>query len=193
MYRLIRERKCHDQTTQIHILSPASLSFSHDKTYLPVARPLRAVTWQYILSSKMKMMVGTVWALVARKPVVGVSDKASCKPVFSATETSYKKIESSPVASLHVASLHMIFSKNRIPKALIRLRECAGWSAHVLFAKPRRQVCSLRGPCTYDVIICRLQLYVLKGLILLLAVNFSLLWGFCVEVAEEERASCFPF
>ena len=31
-------------------------------------------------------------------------------------------------------------------KALIRLRGCAGWSAPVLFANPRRQVFSRRGP-----------------------------------------------
>ena len=41
-----------------------------------------------------------------------------------------------------VARLCMILSKKRITKALIRLRECAGWSAPVLFANPRRQVFS---------------------------------------------------
>ena len=30
----------------------------------------------------------------------------------------------------------MILSKKRITKVLIRLRGCAGWSAHVLFANP---------------------------------------------------------
>ena len=40
----------------------------------------------------------------------------------------------------------MIISTKRITKALIRLRGCAGWSAPVLFAKPRRQVFSRRGP-----------------------------------------------
>ena len=40
----------------------------------------------------------------------------------------------------------MILSKKRITKALIRLRGCAGWSAPVLFASPRRQVFSRRGP-----------------------------------------------
>ena len=33
----------------------------------------------------------------------------------------------------------MMLSKKRITKALIRLRGCAGWSAPVLFANPRRQ------------------------------------------------------
>ena len=66
----------------------------------------------------------------ATKPVFGVSDKASFKPVSLATETSYK-IEITPVASLH-----MVLSKKRITKALIRMRGCAGWSAPVLFVNP---------------------------------------------------------
>ena len=36
-----------------------------------------------------------------------------------------------------VASLHMIPSKKRITKALIRLSGSAGWSAPMLFANPR--------------------------------------------------------
>ena len=78
--------------------------------------------------------------LIARKPVFGVSVKTSFKPVSSATETSYK-IEISPVARLN-----MVLSKKRITKALIRLRGCAGWSAPVLFANPRNQAFSRRGP-----------------------------------------------
>ena len=78
--------------------------------------------------------------LDATKPVFGVSDKASFKPVSSATVTSYK-IEISPAASLY-----MVLSKKRITKALIRLRGCAGWSAPVLFANTRKQVFSCRGP-----------------------------------------------
>ena len=65
--------------------------------------------------------------LEATKPVFGVSDKARLKPVSSATETS-KKIEIPPMASLD-----MILSRKRITKALISLRECAGWSAPLLF------------------------------------------------------------
>ena len=68
--------------------------------------------------------------LVARKPVFGLSDKASFKPVSSTTETSYK-IEISSVGSQL-----MILSKKWIIKALIRLRGCAGWSAPLLLAKP---------------------------------------------------------
>ena len=68
--------------------------------------------------------------LVARKPVFRVSDNARFKPVSSATETSWK------IKISHVAALHMILSKKRISKALIRLGGCAGWSAPVLFANP---------------------------------------------------------
>ena len=78
--------------------------------------------------------------LVARKPVFGVSDNASFKPVSSASETSWK-IEISLVISLDM----MLFDK-RTTKALIRLRGCAGWSAPLLFANHRRQVFSRRGP-----------------------------------------------
>ena len=40
----------------------------------------------------------------------------------------------------------MILSTKRITKVLIRLRGCAGWSAPVLFANPRRQVFLRSGP-----------------------------------------------
>ena len=40
----------------------------------------------------------------------------------------------------------MILSKTRITNALISLRGCEGWSAPLLFANPRRQVFTWRGP-----------------------------------------------
>ena len=80
---------------------------------------------------------------VVRKPVFGVSVKSSFKPFSSATETS-SNIEISPVASLHI-----LLSYKRISKALIRLRECAGSSAPVQFANPRRQVFSRRGSSSF--------------------------------------------
>ena len=40
----------------------------------------------------------------------------------------------------------MILSNKQITKVLIRLRGCAGWSAPVLFANPRRQVLSRGDP-----------------------------------------------
>ena len=42
--------------------------------------------------------------------------------------------------------LYMILSEKRKIKALIRLRGCAGWSAHLLFANPKRQIFSRQGP-----------------------------------------------
>ena len=77
------------------------------------------------------------------KLVFRASDKANFKPVYSATETS-KKIEISLIASLD-----MILSNKRVIKALIRLLGCAGWSAPVLFANPRKQIFLRRGP--YDI------------------------------------------
>ena len=78
--------------------------------------------------------------LIARKPVFGVSDTVRFKPASSGTETSHE------IEIAIETSLGMILSKKRITKALIRLRGCAGWSASVLFANPRRQVFSRRGP-----------------------------------------------
>ena len=47
----------------------------------------------------------------------------------------------------------MILHGKRITKALISLRGCAGWSAPVLFANPRRQVFSRQGPIIiYDLL-----------------------------------------
>ena len=56
-------------------------------------------------------------SLVTRKPVFGVCDQIRLKP-----------------ACLHVKTKDIILSKQRITKALIRLRGCAGWSAPLLFA-----------------------------------------------------------
>ena len=69
----------------------------------------------------------------ARKPDFGISDKVRFQPACSATETSQK------IEILLVAILDMILSYKGIKKALIRLRECAGWSAPLLFANPRKR------------------------------------------------------
>ena len=61
------------------------------------------------------------------------------------TETSQKNEIS------RLTSLDMVLSKTRITKALIRLRGCAGWSAPLLIANPRRQVFSRRGPSHHGV------------------------------------------
>ena len=81
-----------------------------------------------------------ILGLVLTKPVFGVSVKARLKPVSLAPETSYN------IEMLLEASLCMVHSNQRITKALIRLCVCAGWSASLLFANPRRQVLSRQGP-----------------------------------------------
>ena len=64
----------------------------------------------------------------------GVSDQARHKPACAATETSWS-LEISAIESRDI-----ILSKQRITKALIRLRECAGWSAPLLFAYDIRHI-----------------------------------------------------
>ena len=68
------------------------------------------------------------------KRVFRVSDKECFKPVFSATETSWS------IEIWLAAYLDMKLSKQGITNALIRMHECAGWSAHLLFTHPQRQV-----------------------------------------------------
>ena len=89
-----------------------------------------------VMSLKKLLLIGRH----RNKSVFRISDKASSKPVSSATETTQKN------EILLVASLDMLLSKTRITKALIRLHGCAGWSAPVLFANPSRQVFSRQGP-----------------------------------------------
>ena len=70
----------------------------------------------------------------ARKPDFGISDKVRFQPACSATKTTQK------IEFFLVVILDMILSNKGIKKALIRLCECAGWSAPLLFANPRKQV-----------------------------------------------------
>ena len=93
-----------------------------------------------LISHKLLAYLINEMGLVARKPVFGVFVEARLKAVYSATETSWK-IEISPVASLH-----MLLSKKRITKVMIRLCRCTGWYVSLLLANPRRQVFSRRGP-----------------------------------------------
>ena len=74
--------------------------------------------------------------LVARKPVLGVSDKGSFKPVSSATQTS-KKIE-----ILLLASLDMILFNKRITNALISMRRLV--CAFVVGKPPKTGFVALR-------------------------------------------------
>ena len=76
----------------------------------------------------------------ARKPVFGVSNKASFiqSPQLQRLARKLK---------FHPEKFNiMLLSQKRITKALIRLRRCTGWSAPLLFANPCRQVFLRRGP-----------------------------------------------
>ena len=65
---------------------------------------------------------------VTRKPVFGVCDQVRLKQACSVTETS------SRLEILDIESRGIILSKQQTTKVLIRLRDCAGWSAPLLFA-----------------------------------------------------------
>ena len=67
---------------------------------------------------------------ITRKPVFGVFDQVRLKPACSATETS-QSLEILDLSSIGII-LHV--SKKRTAKILIRLCECSGWSAPLLFA-----------------------------------------------------------
>ena len=67
-------------------------------------------------------------SFVTRKPVFGISDQVRLKPACSVTEVS-QRLEIS-----YTETRGIILSRQRITKALIRLRGCAGWSASLLFA-----------------------------------------------------------
>ena len=74
-----------------------------------------------------------VWAATRGNLSSGVFEQHRRRPAYA-------------FAHSPVASLHMLLSKKRTTKALIRLCGCAGWSAPVLFLNPRRHVFSRRGP-----------------------------------------------
>ena len=74
----------------------------------------------------------------------------------------------------------MVLFKKRITKALIRLRGCAGWSAPVLFATPRRQVFSRRGPNS-AVLVALLNPYILNNN------KFTLLVG-SLELLQKNKS-----
>ena len=57
-----------------------------------------------------------------------IFDQVRFKPACSATEASQN------LETLDKASIHFIVSKQRTIKVLIRLRQCTGWSAPLLFA-----------------------------------------------------------
>ena len=65
---------------------------------------------------------------------LGVSDQARHKPACAATEASW---------SLEISALEsrdIVLSKQQTTKVLVRLRECAGWSAPLLLAYDIRHI-----------------------------------------------------
>ena len=73
-------------------------------------------------------------SLITRKPVFGVWDHVRLKPACSATERASFEI-------LDIETRDIILSKKRITKVWIRLRECAGWFACLLFAYGKYRFC----------------------------------------------------
>ena len=67
-------------------------------------------------------------------------DQLTFKPACSATEASWN------LETLDIASMHIILSKQRKTKVLIRLCGCAGWSAPLLFVYGIRHIFSWPGP-----------------------------------------------
>ena len=74
------------------------------------------------------------WATTRQNVSSGVSDQARHKPACTATEASWS-LEISTIESRDI-----ILYKQRTTKALIRLRECAGWSAPFLCAYDIRHI-----------------------------------------------------
>ena len=69
-----------------------------------------------------------MWAMSRENLSSGFSDQVRLEPACSASETSYR------LEILDIETRGIIISQQRIIKALIRLRGCAGWSAPLLFA-----------------------------------------------------------
>ena len=81
-----------------------------------------------------------IWAASSENVSSRLCDQVTFKPACSATETSL---------NLEISDLEtrdIILCSERTTKALIRLRECAGWSAPLLFAYGIRQVFAWPGP-----------------------------------------------
>ena len=66
--------------------------------------------------------------------------RPAINPACSATEASQN------LETLDKASIHIILSKQRTTKMLIRLRGCAGWSAPLLFAYGIRHIFAWSSP-----------------------------------------------
>ena len=84
--------------------------------------------WLISLNDWNSTLSNTKWATSRERVSSGIFDQVRFKPACSATETSWN------LETLDRASIHIILSKQRTTKVLIRLRGCADWSALLLFA-----------------------------------------------------------
>ena len=82
------------------------------------------------------------WATSRENVSSGIFDQVTFKPACSATEAREN------LETLDIASIHIILSKQRTTKVLIRLRGCTGWYAPLLFAwyYAIRHIFTWRGP-----------------------------------------------
>ena len=80
------------------------------------------------------------WATSRENLSSGIFNQVRFKSACSATEASEN------LETLDIASIHIILSKQRTTKVLIRLRGCAGWSAPLLFAYVIRHSFAWPGP-----------------------------------------------
>ena len=80
------------------------------------------------------------WATSRENVSSEIFDQVRFKPACSATEASYN------FETLDITSMHIILSKQRTTKVLIRLRGCTGWSAPLLFAYGIRHMFAWPGP-----------------------------------------------
>ena len=127
----------------------------HLQTFVPLTGPgWSQITGQSgsLLSFNTSYKAWNHMGLIARKPVLGVSDKASFKPVSSATVTSLR-IEISPVPSLHYDTFQKANNKGADQSAQMCRLVCA-----CVVRKPPKtgflalrpisdRVCTLNGLC----------------------------------------------
>ena len=89
-------------------------------------------------------MIHINWTSSHENVSSGIFDQVRFKPACSTTETSYN------CETLAVASIHIVLSKQRTTKVLIRLCGYAGWSAPLLFAYGIRPVFTWPGPTEHS-------------------------------------------
>ena len=90
--------------------------------------------WEQLATILLNVDLEIKWARSRENVSSGNFHQVRVKPGCSTTETSYN------LETLDIASIHIILSKKRTTKVLIRQRGCAGWSAPLLFAYVIRHI-----------------------------------------------------